>query len=165
MTVIWIENTPLNPVQCVMIGKHTSVHFEFLANEILSFNYAYKSCGIRAQTVFPSQVLTGNTWEILPKYFLCSSSRWNSPWEGKWRGWIQGKERQEEGSRAENGPVAQRPWGIWSGLWLSTHPSWPEAGKRLVSSNSALMSKHHEARNRNTTNECVWIHKVIFQQT
>lgn len=27
------------------------------------------------------------------------------------------------------------------------------------------MSKHHNVRNMNTTNECLWIHKLIFQQT
>lgn len=68
-------------------------------------------------------------------------------------------------SRAHNGPVAQQPWGIWSVLWLSTHSSWPEAGKRLVSMNSTPTSKHHKARNMTTTNKCLKIHKLTFHQT
>ena len=34
----------------------------------------------------------------------------------------EGKEKAGRGD-SRNGPVAQPPWGIWSGLWLSTHPS------------------------------------------
>lgn len=63
---------------------------------------------------------------------------------GRGSGGDRGKAGRRE-QRDQNGPVAQGPWGLWSGLWLSTHPSWPEAGKRLVSFNSTPMSKHHEA--------------------
>lgn len=83
---------------------------------------------------------------------ISSSSTWTSPWEGKQGdGWGEGKGRRR-GSREQNWPVAQRPLGIWSGLWLSTHPSWPEAGKRLVSFSGTLKSKQHKACNSITTN-------------
>lgn len=113
--------------------------------------------------VFPSPIPFSSHFaasEIL-RYLYSLWARITSVWNGCWvtvkdafqqtggfpaarGGIVPGRESggdrwgEEKGRKrgAQNGPIAQRPWGIWSGPWLSTHPSWPEAGKRLVSFNS-----------------------------